>query len=154
MSDMPPKSEAREGELRDLLARVEAATGRDSLINRDLAVAIGGCVWERRGRDRREWLYPIGKEWFYRRDDADDYTGSLDAALGLVERVLPDAGVKLTVYLRRGAYVRLQGASLPDVIEATSAARNRIEASALALLAALLRALIAQSGQIQLEEGE
>lgn len=128
--------------LRDLLRRVESATGADALLDRQLAITLGAYTFEKRGRDRRAWFYPADKEWFYRRDIAPPYTASLDAALALVERVLPGWGF----YLRRDKDGCGCGLVHPEFPRVTPG-HQEAPTPALALLAALLRALDTQSQQ-------
>lgn len=66
--------------LRDLIARVEAATGPDRDIARDIALAIG---WERKDfGDGWEWREP-GGSWHHTHSEVPDFTSSLDAAVSL-----------------------------------------------------------------------
>jgi len=80
--------------LEGLLSRVEAATGPDRELDRDLAVAIGG--YERVEMHphfmRETTTNRVG--WYGRM--APFYTSSIDAALALVERVLPGAQWEIT----------------------------------------------------------
>jgi hypothetical protein len=124
--------------LTELIERVEKLEGPDSGVDLALAVGIGGFAWERRGPDRREWLYPTGRDWFHRLDHAPRYTASLDAALGLVERVLPG------LYMWR---VEFDDEPTPYPCEARVFAEGHIEGGAsaktpaLTLILAMLRAL-------------
>ena len=80
-------------DIASLLERVKAATGGDAHLNQAIATAIDGYVLEKRGNDRKPWFYPAeGRKGItYRHDyfSIPRYTSSIDAALGLVERLLP-----------------------------------------------------------------
>lgn len=73
--------------LEALRERVRAATGPDRDIERDLAVALGLAV-RRSGIASVEWAMPngLGSDTY---SEPPAYTASIDAALALVERVLP-----------------------------------------------------------------
>lgn len=78
--------------MRELLERVKAAKERDYTLNGLIATAVGGYTYEKRGSDRKEWYYP--PEGWGRRDlwgprALPDYTGSVDDAMALFEKVLP-----------------------------------------------------------------
>jgi hypothetical protein len=75
----------------DLIKRLEEAEAGSGAFNQELALLLGGYVLEKRGKDRKEWFYPVDREWFYRDaiHELPRYTTSLDAALALAERVLP-----------------------------------------------------------------
>ncbi len=129
-------------DLNALVERIERGEGRD----RDLEIAVWcalGWSFEKRGKDRKAWLYgPDGGEFRPRRDPDDSLgwligrmgvTDSLDAAVALVERVLPLAEWEVTTSgFKPGATVIPNG-SPHGVAHASSPAR--------ALLAAALRAL-------------
>lgn len=71
----------------ELIERVAAATGPDRQLDADIWHATGGRI---------EPGIPIGLDWFLPdnsdpvRDELTNLTGSLDAAIALVERVLDD----------------------------------------------------------------
>jgi hypothetical protein len=130
----------RTADLQELLSRVEKAEGPDRELDREICLAarenvstdpLSGFVWRPNG----------GGGW----SDVPDLTASLDAALALVERVLP------------GSYVELSGprkylhipTPVPNRWKAYIATFNHdgdktgwAATPALALLAALLRALM------------
>jgi hypothetical protein len=76
----------------ELADRVEALSGPDREVDLAIILALGTHVLERRGRDRREWLYPVARagrldpsfySWGY--DALPRYTASLDSAMTLVD---------------------------------------------------------------------
>jgi hypothetical protein len=79
-------------ELLALAERVEALTGPDREVDLEVILASGTHVLERRGRDKKAWLYEAGSD--FRRLDPSPYsygvfglprfTASLDAAMSLV----------------------------------------------------------------------
>jgi hypothetical protein len=80
-------------DISELIERVRLATGSDRKLDVDILVATG-WVLEKRGMDRKTWLYDEGG----RRYDPGPYaayglaprlTASIDAALALVERMRP-----------------------------------------------------------------
>ncbi|PZU22454.1 MAG: hypothetical protein DI589_11200 [Shinella sp.] len=82
-------------DLTTLIAKLEAATGPDRELDVAISCAIDGRVLEKRGNDRKEWLYlPGTNNW---RQDPGSYgqflsprfTASIDTAVALAERVLP-----------------------------------------------------------------
>jgi hypothetical protein len=97
--------------LSDLIERVEAATGPDRELDYRLAYFLGwrfsGFEWAKQSRDQDwlsddefatldemagGWKRPDQKEWPYPGTNTNEvplWTASLDAAIGLVERVLP-----------------------------------------------------------------
>lgn len=75
-------------ELLALAVRCEQATGPDREIDGEIATRSGLYVYEKQGRDRKEWFYPVNGGW--RRqiygvsfERLPDYTASLDAATSL-----------------------------------------------------------------------
>lgn len=82
-------------DLTTLIAKLEAATGPDRELDVAISCDIDGCVLEKRGNDRKEWLYPV--EGDGGRQDPSAYgqflsprfTSSIDDAVALAERVLP-----------------------------------------------------------------
>jgi len=86
----------------DLIKRLEEVEKGSGAFDKELALLLGGYTLERRGKDRKEWFYPVDQEWFYRKDSHElpRYTTSIDAALALAERVLPEGW---TVEIKSGA---------------------------------------------------
>ena len=85
----------------DVIERLEKATGPSMDLSRDTLISTGLFVLERRGSDRKEWLYEIGKG--YGREDPafirfNHVSKSLDASISLVERMLPAEGFTVTRY--------------------------------------------------------
>lgn len=77
--------------MNDLIERIEAASGPDREMDRDILAAKGTHVLEKRGRDRKSWWYEIDGPDYRRLDPDGDryfgmprYTASIDAALTLV----------------------------------------------------------------------
>ena len=74
-----------------LAERVEALSGPDFQVEADIALATGLFVRERRGKDQKEWYYPVGEgvrrstSPYGYRDRLPRYTASLDAAMTLAE---------------------------------------------------------------------
>lgn len=134
--------------LRDLCARVEMAEGADNRLNGDLALAFGFI--EAKTYRRGQGLYA---DRFYERArgimpiyEAPAYTSSIDAAVGLVERLLPGQQWTLGRDLQHGHWVAslnaLDEAGAPYSLSCWIA-----NTSPLALLYALLTALISQEEQ-------
>lgn len=116
--------------LRSLLARVEAADGADRELDRGIAILFGES-WDY-GADWRSWGYDAdGKR--IEKPVAQPYTSSIDAVVALIDQVLPNSLIRLSNEYQGfwRATVRL------------SEGRGRPIAP-LALVAALLRALIAK----------
>jgi hypothetical protein len=132
-------------ELSELLERVKAATGPDKILDRDILCVIDGWAYEKRARDRQPWMYgPKGE----RRDPpgvgvfgAPRCSASIDAALALTERMLPEAN-------RRGVEQEADGWSAYVSRNGVKSGHWLVESigktAPLAILAALLSALIAQ----------
>lgn len=150
LSEEPPMTAplterlARGGEgLTELIARLEAATGPDRVLDRDLYALLEDA-------ELRPWRPGARKCWWYARgsdrvlqcsDGTALYTASIDAALALVERVLP--GWLVSIMIGHGkavAHVRDKSILAPDKIEGDGYAVT----PALAVLLALLRAVEAE----------
>jgi len=118
-------------DLKELLARVEKATGADDLLDADISFALG---WSSRNRDHYEWTEADGT--FVQSFMPKPFTASLDASLALVERVLPGkAGVvSFGGMWSRADFINAEGVYL----------HATCRTPALALLAAVLKALIAK----------
>ena len=160
----PSASGVRDGALRDLLARVEAAEGPNFELERALfeTLAIPTEWFGSRvtGFFRNRAAYGFNTEDGFRHLDclkAPNYTASLDAALALVERCLPGWGAVIGYPARLGEH---GGRPWADVWAARDDERwpwaskqlrptpyfSNAATRPLALLAALLEAFIA-SGQ-------
>lgn len=166
-------------DLSELLERVEKASGPDRELDAELCLALGDFPqiqvswtggpfrsdldggWRLRPQSKGyvehplwidSWGRPIGAQ-------AKPYTASVDAALALVERVLPGWGVVITKPLDGGGYAEVfsreglsfdpngdKNVSLGEWLEQGKPQR---ETPALALLAAMLRALIAGNAELQ-----
>jgi hypothetical protein len=130
--------------LPDLLAGVEAAEGPDREIDAEIAVALSG--------DPEAWVVnpspqsifgPVAGWWRTGDDkshDAPTYTASLDAALGLVERVLP--GFWWDLDCRGWAHIG------PEYRPLNMPPGSWGKTPALAILSALLKALIAKEADM------
>lgn len=127
--------EASKEELEALLARVESATGPDREIDLALMILGWGGPRERYLTDELDRL-AFGEQW--------KFTASLDAALALVERVLPgrDIDLELREGMQDGQVHRFTDATI--YAQAYSDDKRDFKAfgnsPALALLTALLRA--------------
>lgn len=133
--------------LAGLLARVEKAEGSDRELDARFWCLGEGVKFSHLSSQREAIIFfRPGQNGSCREDGRTPYTTSLDAALALCERVLPGwlREVSEQSSLRWMAEV-MEGGDAE--ISAISAAKT----PALALLAAMLRALIAQSSI--LEEG-
>lgn len=109
--------------LSELLARVEATTGRDDDLSRALGEVLGATNAN---------------------GTVNDFTGSTDAALALVDRVLP--GQDVSLYRRRTGHTKVELNRWQVLAPQFAFASSSVQAStpSLAILAAVLRALIAQ----------
>lgn len=118
--------------LKELLARVEGASGPDREISRDL-----------------HWLFigPMTDGW------PPPYTYSIDAALALVERVLPGWGFKCEAGLGYGISVTI-GHVGPNKLYDRPEGWGEGSTLPLAILAALLNAKISQEQEAQPVEGK
>lgn len=138
------------GDLTDLLARVEGASGPDREIDHDICKLFNPGNYEVFEENFRRDLAEAAKNGLAeKRKDAvrdmsfwmiDRYTASIDAALALMGRVLP--GWDWTV--SRGGFAEVQE---PDKGDMGSFWQSRAATPALAILAATLRALIAKEGE-------
>lgn len=124
----PPPSAAEPSALADLLVLVEAAAGHSKDLN--------AMLWPLDPSFRRTVpMSPEERSW--RAYAAPDFTASLDAALALVERVLP--GLSWDLHFTLGDAPYYTANLLPPAREFYATRPT----PALALLAAMLRALIA-----------
>lgn len=122
--------------LTELLGRLEAAEGADRELDAELA-ALGGHENAFDGSSLAEVLAdPELREWAIAWGSIPPATDSLDAALALVERVLPGWGIALQRMNGWGA----------AICETPTADRYHADAPtpAIALLIALVRALISR----------
>jgi hypothetical protein len=138
-------------DLAELLERVRAATGPDEMLAADICVHLqyggGGSEGASNVRTDPDWegelLFEIGTEDCV--NPIPKLTASIDAALGLVERVLPGCSWRIQrnldgrdwaeLYRRKGEFFDVWS---EGGFQATPA---------LAILAALLSALIAQKAE-------
>lgn len=119
--------------LGDLLARAEGATGRDNALATDIYNALGDQAMD---RGKLGWTWRPGGRGMWH--NLPDLCSSLDAALELVARALPDANCHGYDLTPSGvdAYV-----SRNSVASGHWLKEGRAATPALALLAALLKAL-------------
>ena len=135
----------------DIIASLEAATGPDREIDAEICVALGyvchagtGVVTNIRAADDGE--APDPEDLYYAVDGVDDciertpcLTGSLDAVIALVERMLPGAEFELTtIYNIAQATLPLNG---PDYFHG----RSETGSLPIAMLIAMFRALEAEA---------
>lgn len=124
-------------ELQALLARVEAATGPDRALSNAIRAALFPPKAEVIEHEGHLVTLPAG----WGSGFEPDLTGSLDAALALVERVLPGWELELTSEFRDDAVI--WRVMLGDPLRGMD---GESSTPALALLAALLRALVSDNG--------
>lgn len=138
-----------------LLAKVEACSGPDREIDYELA-RFDGWTFEKGPRDREPyWRKPGVTDWWDRvREGPPRYTASVDAALALVERMLPlglfAASFGMMYLGKTGAWCQLTGPSsdiASDLVDYGFAQKAGGERSQmpLAIILALLRALSARA---------
>lgn len=90
-------------DLSSLIARLEKEKGPNREIDRDIALTVDGFVYEKRGEDAKPWFYhsTIGGRRqlisLYSSERLPAYTSSIDAAVALVQRVLPGWGGLLSL---------------------------------------------------------
>jgi hypothetical protein len=132
---------------KSVLADLERASGADRDLEIRIATTVDGWTLERRGKDKKTWLYQDrDKSWSGRKDPSPygygaypRLTNSLDATIALVERELPGwewlrkSPGTMTVYD-------------PDIPEKTWAVHYDARGATppLALLTAMFRALVAK----------
>lgn len=148
-------------DLKALLERVEKSREPDRELDADLVegldlhpgrAAIRKPWIDQDGRSSPAWYTPNGAYWWH----PPKFTASLDAVLALVEEKMPGANVKLlwTGGDWRPGYLATArvGASYSgrdDHENGQPNARGEGKTLALAMLAALLRALIAQQEKVR-----
>lgn len=130
---------ATKAELQALLERVDAATGGPSNLDAEIYATIGGAPNTTRAGQRIIPLILKGDP-----QDYPAYTASIDAALALVERTLPEWrwGLHCHNGLMRG-YVVESSPLRPTPVIAD------LPTAPLAILAALLKALIDQADEAE-----
>jgi hypothetical protein len=123
-------------ELQSLLERVEKATGRDRSLDANVAEAIAGwtCV---RGDN---WIGPTG------RITIPEYTASLDAVLALVEEKYPRLALSFLRYPNGEWGIGSSGGDEAPLITPLEFPGAHLP---IQVLAALLRALIAQQEEVK-----
>lgn len=129
--------------LRQLLARVEGAAGAESDLGAEIRVALGQVppeepfkAWRAQWPDDWTPARPLLAGFF--EDCADDPTASVDAALALVGRVHPDNRLSLGFWRPPRPNKWRAQVGVEECADCPT--------PALALLAALLRAKIAETG--------
>lgn len=123
-------------ELQELLERVEKAEGPSKALDISISEAVLGGMPRYDGDDCPEFLLP--------------YTASLDAAVALVEKMLPGWVIQIGVYPERNVAGVTEPEREPFVGVTDQWPRTwraKGATPALALLAALLRALISQRSE-------
>lgn len=122
--------------LRDLLVRVEAATGPDLELDGRIWCLRSGLTFYRWDGAGVVWKCADGTIRHSGSERISRYTASIDAAVALIERVLPHSLISLSNDHTEGwtAKVRLSYG-------------KRMATPALALLSALMKALIAREEQ-------
>lgn len=141
--------------LRSLLARVEGASGADREIDRALMAIehareqrfIGVYDEFNRRVMSDVWVHRATGKWKTTAADGHEFTASVDAALALVERVLPGCGVGFDVNVEHGRGDKpvrawLNQSEAEWTYDGWPSAVGRTPA--LAILAALLKALLAR----------
>jgi hypothetical protein len=81
----------------DIIKRLEAATGLDRDLDRDIGLLIGGWRLEEYATPNPTMMLVVGEDVYPDHPGSlyPSFTESIDAALGLVERMLPGWGVKV-----------------------------------------------------------
>lgn len=115
--------------LRALKARVDAATGADMHLDHAIEMAFAGPP-------------PLGKVWSPDPEYAPAYTASIDAAVGLVERLNPGAWFMMETFGYDGERRARAELNDADVMSHTSGEAATLP---LAIVSALLNLLIAQA---------
>jgi hypothetical protein len=138
--------------LSDLLERVEGAKGPDRSIDREVMrlsyvedTRYIGCRCDpsccpNSAHLDHVWVDPTTDRWKTTARDGFEFTASLDAALALVERLLPGCGYTIT----NEHPVERQGPAAWVAIPGSPGGHATGATPALALLAAMLKALIAE----------
>lgn len=136
-------------ELEQLLERVKVAKGPDRELDADIAAALGFKIEWKQANYTLE-MYPV-ITWPPGREPCPQFTTSIDAALALVERVLPGFQWLIRNDETRGFFANLhEPHKSPN--QGHWSAPCWAATPALAILSALLTALIAQK-QASVQEG-
>lgn len=139
--------EDRASRLLELQSRVRTATGESPEIEGDIALLLEGWTYEKMKGDRQPYWRKPGALEFYMRSPGGPppYTSSIDAALGLVARVLP--GWNYQIMQQRGDHTPFFLARIATVTDDDVTGFDAVNdhGAPLAILDALLSALIAQS---------
>lgn len=139
--------------LKELLDRVNAATGPDREIDERLAI-LAGWHWKPQMGSFGYWVGPDDFDYFGYTGDVPNFSEDMNAALALVERVVP--GWVWTVAARNTApehgrpwadVASLEWIEAGDDAIGCEYAEASAATPALALLSALLSALIARDGK-------
>jgi hypothetical protein len=143
-------------QLNDLLSRVEAATGPDRELDAAICEALFGVTVDRKGNPAGWGVWAvvshadpeggdISAEAF---DRLSFYTASIDAALVLVKRVLPEHGpISLIIAGSAECMIDANDACAPALGKAFG------KTPPLAILAALLKAIQAQASESPARDG-
>lgn len=129
----------------DIIKFLEEATGPSHELSVSALEASGLYVFEKRGRDNKKWLYPLSTG--YRVDPSFVYnrnfhvTASIDAAIALVERMLP--GWKIEIGIADDAICVLYSRDY-SVRESVFGPTGQSKTVPIAILIALFRALEAK----------
>lgn len=140
-------------DLQELLARVEKAGGPDRELDARIFCAVNGYTFRSHRPDlgppptaRAYVAYYEPKNGEHPSAYCPAFTASLDAALALVERVLPTFTADLTIYRTNGGEFKPHSlARLFCPYGEIQEHRGDARSPALALLAAALRALISNT---------
>lgn len=138
--------------LAELLARVEAAEGPDRELDFDLErLTLEGDGWEREDCGPRyspKWIRAEGDGRYFVHGVAPHLTGSVDAALALVDRVLPGLVIDMCRIGRPGNQFQVHEVLIysgeDSDVEEVERDYWPVRPGALAILEALLRALLAK----------
>lgn len=136
-------------DLQSLLTRLEEAEGPSEALDVDLTIAFG--LWSPPTGSKQDLLFParFNRGQFSARCPHKAYTRSLDAALALVERVLPGWTIANIGQQDDGSWWAelREGFTTSYGAVATSDTRARPKIASLALLSALLRAKLSEGAK-------
>lgn len=139
--------------LQELLARISEAQEGSYDLDAAIAKDVAGWTYDRRGNERRDWWRKPGEEWFFRHDYPPRFSRSLDAALSLVEAKLPGSHWRVEKTCERPALAFRTHQFTGYCGNWGTPSRAEGPTPALALLAAMLKALIAQDAQKENSNG-